>query len=329
MKIRLALSAAMLFVVLAAGANAQTCSLAQMASLDMTILPDGRFTVPVSVNGTALQFMVDTAGVFSKLSGTAADALKLERKATGATMYGVGGKIPVQSVKASSFMLGQNEARDFHFIVDDRLNDAASKIDGVLASDMLTLFDIEIDSAHAKFNLFSQDHCPGKVVYWTRAGYAELPFHLSGDNLHSSRDNHIDLAMQLDGHEVSASLDTGSSTTWLRMKSATQIFGLDENSPGMKRVSGEGSNSLPVFERHFESLTMGGLADKDPTILIIADNMENAFRMEHSEKSRDDPIYGMQFEIEDLTLGMSVISRLHVYIAFKEHKLYVTDADTH
>ncbi len=226
--------------------------------------------------------MVDTAGVFSKLSNATADALKLERKATGGTMYGVGGKLPVESVKVESFMIGRNEAKDFHFIIDRPREDEGSKIDGVLAADMLTLFDAEIDSAHKKFNLFSQDHCPGKVVYWTHDAYADIPFHLSGDELHAARDNHIDLITELDGHDVSTEFDTGSAMTWLRMKSAIRIMDLDESSPGMERVSDPTKNMLPIYKKHFGAITMGGLADKDPTILIIADNMEEAFRMEHS-----------------------------------------------
>ncbi len=51
--------------------------------------------------------------------------------------------------------------------------------------------------------------------------------------------------------------------------------------------------------------------------------------MAHSEKSRDDPVYGAHVSLEQLTLGMNVISKLHIYVAYKEHKVYVTAADAH
>jgi hypothetical protein len=63
-------AAATLLVALAACAHAQTCSLAQMASLDMTIGKQGLPMAPVTINGTSYSFMVDTAGVFSKISGS-------------------------------------------------------------------------------------------------------------------------------------------------------------------------------------------------------------------------------------------------------------------
>lgn len=310
-------------------AHAETCSLAQAASLDMNWTPSGRFTVPVSVNGKTLQFMVDTAGVFSELSETAAQELKLEPKGTGNFMYGVNGKIPIRMVKADSFMVGPNNAKDFHFVLRSAAKEGDVQVDGVLSSDFLTLFDVEIDSAHKKFNLFSQDHCAGKVVYWTRDAYAEIPFHLSGDALHISRDNHIDLTAQLDGHDVSTEFDTGSAMTWLRLKSAKLIMGIDESSPGMEKVSEAGANSLAVYRKHFGAISLGGLMDKDPAMVIIDDKEEDAFRMEHSEKSRDDPVYGAEFQVEDLTLGMSVISKMRIYIAYKEHKIYATGADAH
>ncbi|MBV9692184.1 MAG: hypothetical protein JO261_00650 [Alphaproteobacteria bacterium] len=57
--------------------------------------------------------------------------------------------------------------------------------------------------------------------------------------------------------------------------------------------------------------------------------MEQAYRMSHSEKSRDDPIYGDNFRPEEFILGMNVLSKLHVYIAYKERKIYITPVDQH
>jgi hypothetical protein len=198
--------------------------------------------------------------------------------------------------------------------------------DGVLAGDLLMLFDVEFDFAKRKLNLFSQDHCPGKVVYWTQTGYAEIPFHLANGPI--STNDHIDFNMTLDGHELSTDLDTGSSWTWLRRKAASRVFGLEDTSPGMQRDPRSPDDS-PLFVKKFGLLELGGVAVKNPDIQIVTDHADDAFRMAHSEKSRDDPVYGARFSLEDLTLGMNVISKLHLYIAYKEHKIFVTAADAH
>jgi predicted aspartyl protease len=327
MRFRIVALSAVAAVSLASAVRAETCSLGLIASLDMTILRDGRFTVPASVNGTTVNLLVDTAGVFSNLSNARADALGLDKKPTGHEMYGAGGKITLFSVQVASFKLGVNEAKNFHFGVEPQAP-SREGIDGELAPDVLSRFDVEIDVAHKKLNLFSQDHCPGKVVYWTKDGYADLPFILSGSATDIVRNNHIDFTMQLDGHDLQSVLDTGTTNSWLRMKSAIQVFGLDEDSPSMKRVSPDGA-AEPVYQTTFKSLSAGGVSDTNPSVYVVADNEEKAFRMAHSEKSRDDPIYGARFELEPLIVGMNVISKLHLFIAYKEHKIYVTSADAH
>lgn len=333
MKIYRTAACAALFVLAAAGgASAENCGLGLMASLDMTVLPDGRFTVPVSVNGTPHQFMVDTAGVFSEISAGAAQKLGLNETDAGVNLYGAEGKLKIRSATVASFKVGNNEARNFHLGVRHTASDAAAQkqagteaeVDGLLSPDFLSLFDIEIDIAKKKMNLFSQDHCPGKVVYWTRDGYAELPFRFTSGAIMATP--HITLRMTLDGHDISAALDTGADGAFMQRKSAVRIFGIDETSPGVAK-SPNSSDALPIYRKQFGSLALGGLTVQNPVVDILPNSEEDAFRMEHSEKSRDDPIYGSSLAPEDFTLGMNVLSKLHLYIAYKEKKVYITAAD--
>jgi Aspartyl protease len=322
------LTAAVLALSLsAARADAPSCSLGLMASLDMTMLPEGHVEVPLSLNGTTYQFMVDTAGIFSKISENAVKQLGLSETPTNMELYGVKGKLHLSAVDVASLKLGNNEAKHFHLAVQGDEMFGGKKYDGVLAADLLTLFDVEFDFKGKKMNLFSQDHCPGKVVYWTQAGYAEIPFRLTAGPL-GQGNNHIVLTMALDGHDVTTDFDTGSNTTWLGRRTASQIFSVDDKSTGVERVPGS-PDSDPVYVKQFAQLKLGGVAVQSPVIEILPDRSDDAFRMEHSEKSRDDPIYGARLEHEDLTLGMNVISKLHVYIAYKERKLYVTAPDAH
>jgi len=230
-----------------------------------------------------------------------------------------------KSVDIESLKIGANEAKHFHLMVGDPTN-MSKYADGVLAGDLLMLFDVEFDFAKGKLNLFSQNHCPGKVVYWTQSGYAEIPFHFQNGPMQAN--DHIDFNMTLDGHELLSELDTGSSWTWIRHKTASQIFGLEDTSPGMKRDPNSTDNA-PAFMKQFDLLQLGGVAVKNPEVYIFTDHFEDAFHMAHSEKSRDDPIYGASVSLEAMTLGMNVIRKLHLYVAYKEHTIYVTAADAH
>jgi hypothetical protein len=326
--------AALVGVSLTATASAENCSLGLMAALDITMMPDGRFAVPVSINGTTHEFMVDTSGVFSALAEESAHKLGLKEIETPMELYGVKGKEHIYSVNIDSFKVGNVEAKHFHLVVSrggkqgsqqDPPQDAMV-VDGFLAPDFLNLFDVELDFAAKKMNLFSQDHCPGKVVYWTQGGHVELPFHYTAGTINAVP--HINFQMTLDGHDISTDLDTGSANSWLRSKAALQMFDVDEKSPGVAR-SPLNSDAVPTFRKQFALLSLGGLTVQNPQVDIIPDQEEASFRMEHSEKSRDDPIYGANFNPEDFTLGMNVISKLHLYIAYKKHKIYITAADAH
>ena len=322
-----ALTAAALTLGLsAAQADAQTCSLGLMASLDMTSAGDGAFSVPVSINGTMHNFLIDTAGMYSQIASDAAQKIGLKETGQGPELYGAGGKIHLGIATADSFKVGNNEAKNFHIGIRhvQPATGSGSGFDGLLAPDMLSLFDVELDFVKKKMNLFSQDHCPGKVVYWTQGGYAVLPFRFAT----GQADSHITLDMTLDGHEMRTDFDTGSSVSTMRKKAAVQIFGVDENSPGVVK-SPHATAGFPILRKQFGSLTFGGLAVQNPQIDILPSAEEDAYRMEHSEKSRDDPIYGSYLLTENLTLGMNVIGKLHVFIAYKERKVYITAADAH
>jgi predicted aspartyl protease len=298
-----------------------------MASLDMTPAGEGVVSVPVSINGTMHKFLVDTAGMYSQIASDAAQKIGLKEAGQGPELYGAGGKIHLGIATADSFKIGNNEAKNFHLgirHVQQGTSSAGASFDGFLAPDMLSLFDVELDFAKKKMNLFSQDHCPGKVVYWTQSGYAVLPFRFAT----GQSESHITLDMTLDGHEMRTDFDTGSSDSTMRKKAAVQIFGLDENSPGVTK-SPNATAEFPVLRKQFGSLTFGGLAVQNPIIDILPSTEEDSYRMEHSEKSRDDPIYGSNLVTENLTLGMNVIGKLHVFIAYKEHKVYITDAGAH
>ena len=316
-----------LTVLLAASsqASAETCSLAQMASLDMTMLPEGRFAVPVSINGTSHLMMVDTAGIYSRITAEAAQKIGLSTAPSRVEIYGVNGKERMLQSDIASLKIGDNEAKHFHLGIGG-FDPHGSAAEGILSQDLLTLFDVELDFAAKKMNLFSQQHCPGKVVYWTRSGYAEVPFRFSNGAI--SAVQHIDFNMTLDGQEVTADFDTGSYRTWLRAKMASRLFGLELDSPGVTRtlVNDKGD---AVYTKQFVSLQAGGIGVSNPVIELVADQTEESFRREHSEKSRDDPVYGSTVTLEPLTLGMNVISKLHTFVAFKEHKLYITATDAH
>ncbi len=297
--------------------HAEDCSLKQMASLDMVGASESRIVIPVIVDGTPRKFLVDTGGAYSEISDALVTELGLHKQAISGEVYSVSGTVLRTAVTVPSLLIGPNEAKGVHLLVDADMDDG---IDGIISPDLLQIFDVDIDVANKKLNLFSPDHCEGKVVYWAHA-YSEASFKLK-DGFHITFD------AALDDQVMSAIMDTGSSQTWLSAYNANRLFSVDASAPDVEKADFTLGNA-PVFRRRFQSLSVSGLKVQNPMVYIRPAVDEKAFNTEHTGKNVHDAIYGYSLETLPLIFGMNIISKLHVYIAYKEHKLYVTAAGAH
>jgi predicted aspartyl protease len=178
--------------------------------------------------------------------------------------------------------------------------------DGLLAPDLLRNFDVELDFAGGKLNLFHHHPCDGRAVYWA-SSFAVMPF----DDTH---DGHIRVPVTLDGEDTHAIVDTGATFTDITMGSVKVLFGLDENSTGMEKASKSLGGHGSVIENYtypFKSLTVGGVTVAHPIVMI---------------GEAGNSLKGNQAK---MLLGLSILRKLHIYIAYKENKLYFTGADAH
>ena len=66
---------------------------------------------------------------------------------------------------------------------------------------------------------------------------------------------------------------------------------------------------------------------RNPLIGVMRDNMRQAYNKNNASKTDLDPIYGVSFRAVPLVIGMNVLSKLHLYVAYGENTLYVTAAD--
>ena len=168
-------------------------------------------------------------------------------------------------------------------------------------------YDIELDFAGGKMNYFSQDHCPGKVVYWNTAAIAAAPMRFVN--------HHLILDVSLDGHSFKAILDTGAPVTTLTMGEARRVFGLTP-------VEGE-----KAFEHVFQKLSFEGLEVGNPHVVVIPEKVG-------SKDANNDFVTGSRVRRVDdadpsdpvMLIGMNILSKLRLVIAFQEQKIYITPA---
>jgi hypothetical protein len=185
----------------AAPDSAPGCHLTRLADLDLNIAPGGVVLVPVSVNGNDAWMWLATNYPFSFLTDQAANGFNLPRQALSTQAQIKMGEKPVsETVVVDSLKIGNVEYRKSILGIVPYQRTGAPQAPavlfgrayvGVLGLDLLRNVDFELNLAARKLSIFSQDHCRGAVVYWTR-NLTEVP--LNSDQIGS-----LYFPLELDG----------------------------------------------------------------------------------------------------------------------------------
>jgi hypothetical protein len=301
---------AFLCLMLALAANsarAGDCRLKQFASLDVLENKAGAI-VPVTIQGRSGAYLqLELDDIISAVSDEAVRKYGLQRDAV---RKGVSINVENQQIRDMTKLdigLGHATVKAYATVVPNYPADDP-RVVGHLAMDALSRYDVELDFAHGKLNLFSHDHCKGEVVYWAAtAPVAAVPMDVRGDL-------EFVVPMQLDGKPLNAELSAEPAAV-LNGKIAKDEYGL-ENARGAHT---------------FDTISVAGLSIANPTLQIYPDvsggcNGGAEARANEMFTPRDlqmERCYGHP----DLTLGLPQLKRLRIFMAFQERMLYVTAAD--
>jgi hypothetical protein len=213
-----------------------------------------------------------------------------------------------RSVTLPSLTVGQVRGNSWRFWIHPpgvELGDAPSgPIAGTLAPDILRKFDVDLDFGNRVVKFFSPDHCEGKILYWMPAALAVIPIEMESSG-------HVFAQVSINGQRLRGLIDTGASGTVMNLAVAQRRFGLDE------------ATTNAGFSVHqFQSLDLDGVAVSNPIVRLTRDRIAGAMPFELggvTSKTRQG--------LPDVIIGQNILGKLHVYIAYRERKLYATPAD--
>jgi hypothetical protein len=237
---------------------------------------------------------VDTGGVGSTIFNKQAYYLQLRTGAATRQLGGVAGVKLSTLAFADKFAVGGVPGDNIPLYLDPILPPGA---DGTLSPD-IKRFDVDIDLMRGTFAFFSQKHCPGQVVYWTKSGFVVLPMQVLSDG-------HVQMSVTIDGKKFDALVDTGARSSIISMR-AVKKLGITEKSPDLKPL-GDKETRYKAYEYPFKTLDFDGLTVTKPNLQVVSDDF-------------------MPGQDTDLIIGISVLRRLHLYIAYGEQKFYITPA---
>jgi len=316
--------AALLALVSNTAAYADACGpLKIVASVDLRMAADDRAAlVPVTLQGQTRYMLLDTGGVMSFIApGTVAELGLESVKNSRLRFYDVKGNFVDHTTIVPDFGIGDLKGHNVEFVVSSPDFAGNKDVAGILGPGILRFYDVALDVANRKLTLLSQDHCEGKVIYWKADAVVAIPMEVARAS------GHIVVPVLLDGHRLNAMIDTGATNSVLNLNVAESDFGLRPKSgPGMAIVGSLGDRGSSIIYQHtFKSLNFEGLAVANPAIDIIPD-------LEHGQIGRPPPTGtrindpGAEQGLPDMMIGMDILRHLHLYVAYKEQKLYITPA---
>jgi predicted aspartyl protease len=332
------LSAALLVAPMA---GAEQCTLTKLTSFDAN-LSSGRIMVDALIDGQPVSAMLNTGLPFNMISRALVAKLKLstapapgDASVQGLSqamnslstptlppednrMADVTGEIPKEVTEAHNVAFGDIKTDHTPFFVMDDSGKSGSRPDVIFGANFLETYDLEFDLAHGKVNIFFPNHCPGQVVYWAHK-FAAVSIRI----LINGR---ISLPVAVNGVDTHAILDTGAELSMVGTQLAKSALHID---PGMgddqaEYATGYTGERLPFYLHTFDRFDFAGVQFNNTAMGIAPDRMNrrflNAVNDPHAALRQGETINA------PVTLGMSHLKKLRLYLSFQERMLYVTTA---
>ena len=281
----------------------------------------GEIGLPIFLDGVEKRFLFDTGGgSVNYISSAVARELKLSPLRVGEVTDDLRGNVSHSAVLIRDVAFGTVQANGWFQVATDLAFDGILSA-GKAAMQQLNMVndDIDMDFGAMKLNFFSADHCEGGVVYWPHQVLAVIPV--------TPVQGHIELKATLDGHPLTAVIDTGTSWTTLNIAWAEQTLGFspEAGTPVPRGVAKDDLGKEAYFRKYF-ALFFPGITITDPLVIVrpiqfgvTNDPVVLGSRARHAADDANQ-------SAPDLILGMEVLRHLHIYYAVKEQKLYVTPA---
>lgn len=320
MRITRLLSALPLACLFAGAAQAQqaagevcTKKLTMVNEIQMESKGPGPSSVPVEINGVKHNLTFATAGTATQITEETAKALGLS--ITGGSevaLFDREGKASGNQVTVDKFTMGTLEGTNMKIPVSPSGGRGGGGGGaGLFSLNNMLPYDVDVDFGTDKLRFFSQDHCPGGVLYWQASAVGVAPITI--DN------GRVTIPVELNGKTVTGVVDTAAMTTSIKVAVAEKLLGLTMGSPEVPVTTPNNyTHTLATFRLGTFGLRNYRIAIEPNTTISGGNAVAMAqIRSAAAQQALEKP---------EIRIGMDLLRRLHLYMAFGEKKLYITPA---
>lgn len=337
--------------------QAPDCRLDRVSSLPISTLADGDLSVPVRIGDQREQLLLAIGEPHTIVTSKIADRLHLKvRMLPDGMMISTLRQYVYGRAALPSVQIGTRRGTNFPALFVQKPPDPG--IAGELGLDLLTNFDVELNLASHRLNLYLHNHCDGNVIYWGRPPTV-LPFkfNLIGQPV---------FKMRLDGKKLSVIFRTLDGPNAMGTAEALDTFGITPKTPGIRALPapearlGYGiklsanfpdlsdenrmemakaleafnippsANFLPAppapkvksdYRYPFKLLALNGLKIRNPDIVLFPQTQVARCI------GRNSTGFMLCYGSAQLSIGRNQMRGMRLYFAFKDRKLYITSAD--
>jgi len=284
----------------------------------MQVTKDGQVQIPVEIGGVRVHMGIEAGSGLSAIWSSATAALGLQPKRITARGRLNAGGIPLtETVNIDGLKIGNVRWSSVEVLVYPRnkyfpQSLGEDDVVGYLGQDLFSKLDVELDFGAHQLRLYSQQHCPGAVVYWS-GQYDVLP-------LQKGKLGNLSMAMAVNGRLVSTSMSTMSPISTIEEEAAKRILGIDRlSSSGDAGGGGDGCSYCRSI-----TLKAQGLEIRNARVTIV-NSVSKSCQLNLPRSESGIASYDCLGAFP-LHLGVNVLSTLHLFYANGEKKLYFTNA---
>jgi tetratricopeptide (TPR) repeat protein/predicted aspartyl protease len=280
-----------------AAVRAAECILDPLATLPVTMI-GAQPTIPVTINGKAVRFIVDSGSFVSALTpGFVASAGIHTEAQPRYNMTGISGRGDLRTGHVKDFGLAGVVFHNVNLAVigvDD------SNVAGLIGQDILSKVDVEYDFADGVMRLLKPRDCgSGGLAYWAKTTAKVVPMHPTSGVNHP-----IVTDASINGQSMIVVMDTGANRSAVALAAAARA-GLTPQMPGAQRVG---------------QLTGITGATIDDWITPVDDFSIGTEDIRHTRIR----IGGMQVQGFDMLLGVDFFLSHRVLVSNSQQKVYFT-----
>jgi predicted aspartyl protease len=293
-------------------AAGSACTNAPAGSMPVQLRGDQAF-VPLTVNRSKLNLLLDTADFVTSLTPEAARRLSLPPSSNaGVQMNGIAGTYRAPVVEAADVQYLGHHVSNLPFAVLPSSEFAPSEhSDGLFGANFLSAYNVEIDFAGKLMRFYGASSCDWSGPGWT-AGATPVPATDVGYHV-------LLIPIQVNGIAMNALIDTGSEDTSITARAASALGVSRASTRHDEIVDEHGLGDTSSRMHHFNSITIGSTTFQNPVLAIDnGPSILQSARVSAAMQALPASHRGL-----DVILGANFLFKKKIYLAYQQHEVFI------